>query len=608
MKNRSNMLARSAHSSLLLLFILFCGAAIDAAAQPAMTATVNPEANKKIMRAMEDEIRRSLNELSLPGVQKPYYLEYRLQRRWAHNLQATFGSLVESSDDEVATLSVGIRVGDYEFDNSNFFDVSLNFFGTTDDEESFRNRRIPWDVDYDNLRRELWLASDAAYKQAGEIYAKKKAAIENRVRLDTTPDFIPMPAAEFTEIEPIPAFRKDYFTQLITDISAVFRKYPDIALSQVNFEFLPEVQYYLNTEGRRLIKTELFTGLEISAVTQAKDGMPIAQTYTTYSRNPDDLPSRDSLLSVAHRLGKLLTDARDSEMIEPYSGPVLFEDQAAAELFGQIFLPNLATVRAPLSEGGFQDKPRFSAFQNKIGGRVLPEFLSAEVKPELAAFEGTPLVGMCKVDDEGVPTQSFKIIEDGYLQNLMSSRVPTRRVRESNGHQRGGAAMLSTVSLTASPEKTWSTQHLRERMLELCEARELPYGIVVRSALNSNLLITSIYPMTQGDYAFTRGEGVVPLLEAYKVYPDGREELIRGMEVTGISHQSFKDILALGDERYAYNFLASSITSPFYSGGRQYIPVSYIGADVLFEDLEVTPVESDFAKPPILPHPYFSDK
>lgn len=561
----------------------------------------------EIFKAMRDELGRSMRELQLQSLGKPYYIEYAIKDQYSYDVKASFGSLVESGQTHQKTLSVGVRVGTPQFDNTNFFDVGLNFFGSSDDEERFRNRRIPNELDYTALRRELWLATDAAYKQSSELLAKKQAALQNRLRLDTTPDFRLLPQEIQRVIIPHPLFDIPYFEQLCKDVSAVFREYPAIALSKVGVEFLPNDMYYVNSEGREYTRTSLFTGLEIVATAQAEGGMPVAQTFSAYSLDPANLPTRDSLIRATHAIAKKLTEMVTAPIVEAYSGPVLFEGQAAAEMFAQVFSPNLVTQRSMVTDGGLQDNTRYAAFQNKIGGRVLPEFLSIEVCPNEQRYQQTPLIGMYLIDDEGVPAQQFTIVKDGYLKGLMSSRVPTKRVRESNGHQRGGAAMISILDLSSTEEKQLSTQALRERVLELCKARELPYGIIVRKALNQNLLFTTLFQLTSGEYPFTRGESTVPLLEVYKLYPDGREELVRGCEAAGLSPQSFKDILAVGKTTFAYNYLAAAVTSPFITGGSQFIGASVLTPDLLFEDLEIRPVEADFAKPPILPHPYFSD-
>ena len=48
-----------------------------------------------------------------------------------------------------------------------------------------------------------------------------------------------------------------------------------------------------------------------------------------------------------------------------------------------------------------------------------------------------------------------------------------------------------------------------------------------------------------------------PIL-VYKVYPDGREELVRGLRFRGFNARSLKDILAAGDDSAAFEFMDST--------------------------------------------------
>jgi TldD protein len=563
---------------------------------------------QEIMRAMRDEISRSMKELRLPSLEKSYFVQYSLTDRQTYNIKASFGSLTESRFARDKRLSVGLRVGAVQFDNTNFFDPALGFFGSSDDEERFKNRSIPSEVDYSSLRRELWLATDAAYKQSAELYAKKQAALKNRVRLDTLPDFSLYPPSSFQDTTTIPVFDVQYFEKLAVDISSIFREYSAIALSSVAIEYVPQREYFATSEGREYIKTELVCGVEIVATAQAKDGMPLAQVFSAYSKTPSGLPSRDSLLKATRTIAECLSRIVVAPLLPAYSGPVLFEEQASAEVFLQTFAPNCATQRSPVTERGVSDNPQNAAFQNKIGARVLPEFVSVQAMPKLASFAAMQLIGAYSIDDECVLPEAFQIVKNGYLKGLMSSRTPTRRVKTSNGHSRGGAAMFSTMDISATKDRTLSTKKLRERMMQLCKDRELPYGIIVRKILNPNILITTLYNLTEGDFPFARTPGQMTALEVYKVFPDGREEIVRGCDVAGMTAQSFKDILAVGDRKFAYNCYAVPVTPSFFSGGAQFLPSSVLVPSMLFEDVEIRPLEEDFTKPPLLPHPFFTRK
>jgi hypothetical protein len=504
-----------------------------------------------------------------------------------------------------AVLTVGIRVGNPKFDNTNFFDVSLGFFGSGDDEESFRNRRIPIELDYASLRRELWLATDACYKQSSELHAKKEAAIKNRLRTDTTHDFIPQGPSVIQDAEEFAPFDLEKVQSLVKELSSSFLNHPTIASSTVSIENLPETILYVNTEGREFIKTKHMTGIEIIASGQCQDGMPIAETYTAYARSFGDLPGKDSLSKSTMSLIQSFEQAYASAKLEEaYSGPIMVEGQAANEIFAQIFAPQCIVQRPPLTDRGVQDNDRYTAFQNKIGGRVLPEYLSVTDNPGLQKHDGTSLVGHYAIDDEGTPAQSVNLVEKGYLKTLLSGRTPTKRIRSSNGHSRGGAPIYGVMQLTSTDKKKEvDSKAMKGKMISLCKARELPYGIIIRKALNQNILYTVLYEQTSGEFPFAQGDSKLTVLEAYKVFPDGREERVRGGELAGISPASFKDIMLVGKKSRAYNLLASSVVSSFLTGGSQFVSASLIIPDLLFEDIEFRPLESDFPKPPLIASP-----
>jgi len=558
-----------------------------------------------IFSAMDTEQQRSIRELHLGNLARPYNIEYVLQIRHAASVHSVLGTVEDIDSGTRASLTVRIRVGSPTFDNTNFFDVSLGFFGSSDDEEGFKNRTIPFELSPSNLRRELWLATDACFKQAVETYAKKEATLKNRTRSDTTWDFSFQPGQRVDDVS-TPTVEPDVvaMTELTERLSAIFTTYPLIQNSRVGIEVVPEETFYINTEGRRSHKRESFCGIEVVATTQATDGMPLAQTYAAYGIVPNDLPSIDSLERAVRSVAIILSAQTSASVIEPYSGPVLFEGQAAAGIFGQFFAPNLVAQRAVLSEGGFSTNDRNRAFQNKIGARVLPEFLSVNAVPSRARDNGRILAGHYTVDDEGMNAQDVLLVEKGYLRSLLSSRVPTKRIKASNGHQRGGGAMYSTLDVTCSDAKRrLSSADLKKRLLKLVKDRDLPYGIIVRSTMDQNLLFTGVFRQLGSDLPISQGEGKIGLINSYRVYPDGHEELIRGVEGAGIAPASFKDIVAVSKRTTVHNFLAPSVIPSFISGGSAYLLSSIITPDLLFEDIEVRPLDGDMPKPPTLSNP-----
>ena len=82
------------------------------------------------------------------------------------------------------------------------------------------------------------------------------------------------------------------------------------------------------------------------------------------------------------------------------------------------------------------------------------------------------------------------------------------------------------------------------------------------------------------------GHPVSPPVLAYRVYPDGREELVRGLRFRGLNARSLKDILAAGDDDNVFEFLNSP--APFATiGAASYVAEScVIAPSVLVDDVE----------------------
>ncbi|MEN3026183.1 MAG: metallopeptidase TldD-related protein [Chlorobiota bacterium] len=578
--------------------LLLCGVLSVCAAQ-----VWQPPRTEMVFRAMEQELRRAQQNLRSEGAPAPYYIEYRLQYRAALVAQAVLGELVESNESQRATLTVAVRIGTPELDNTNLAAPSFLLFGGASPRETYRQRTIPIELSDTLLRRELWLATDAAYKDAVEQYGRKLNILRSQLRRDTTPDFRLLPAEELFDTLAVSTFPRALAERLCRELSAIFRQYPEFTASAVSFEYLPTQTWYANTEGRRAVKTELFTGLEVVAYAQANDGTLLAQYYSAYARTPAELPSLDSLRQAVTEVAQRLRAQRSASALEEtYVGPVLFEGRAAGELIAQVLVPQLLLHREPLS-----DAPVFTTraqgLARRIGSRILPEFLSLRAAPCQRWFRQTPLVGSYCVDDEGVRANTVQVVEKGVLRQLLSTRVPTRWLARSNGHNRAGAPMVGVLELIPGEGSgsVLERQQLRQYFLQLLRQRELPYGILVRSVMNLNIAQTVLARASLGKYPSFAREGSLPIVAAFRVYPDGREELLQPCDAVGITVRSLRDILAVSREQTPYNYLA-----PAAAAGSEvpYLPVSIVTPDIVLEEVEVRPREGSVPKPPLVSPPF----
>jgi len=243
-----------------------------------------------------------------------------------------------------------------------------------------------------------------------------------------------------------------------------------------------------------------------------------------------------------------------------------------------------------------------ASFVDKIGGRVLPDFLSVSDNPLLADYKGARLMGGGKIDDDAVKTRETRLIEHGVLKTLLATRDPVRSVPHSTGSRRGWGPVPSNLFVTS--EKSMSHDDLRKELLHRAKDRGLDYGIVVRrvgGGAAASFMKMAMRMAQQG------GSGGTSLAEVYKVYPDGHEELVRGIEIAEMTPAAFKDIVAVGDTPVPHtDEMIPRVGALFAMGmvGSSEMPiVSCVVPSLLFDEVSLVKSQGPFPNPPISPSP-----
>ena len=530
-----------------------------------------------LLQAMRDELDRSAQDLSMEDMETPYFLAYRVDEVEGFRVSARFGALERSSPSRRRSLSVELRVGSPEFDNTNF----LGGYGTVG------SATLPLDDDYDGLRRRIWLATDSAYKSAQRKLAGKRAAVQNRTR-ETIRDFADAQPGQTIDTNGSVNWTIEDAESLARTLSALFRQTPGIHESRVHADMDIRRSYYLNTEGTSYVKVEPWLQVGAWASTQAGDGTILEDSEVFYARS-DDLPDREVLVDRVLAMAEGLSARRGAETMDLYSGPVLFEGQAVAGLLGGSFAPRLVAVRVPVADGYRYERSAAAVrnpFADKIGARVLPRFLDVRDDPTLDRYGRHRLLGGYRVDDEGVPAAPTILVERGRLRTLLATRNPVEGIPASTGNRRGIAPV--PTNLIVSTGEGLADDAMSEQFVALIHERGNEFGIVV-----SRL----------------RGSSVV---QAAKVYPDGRTVPIRKAELSGFSAAMFKDIVAASATStvHTLRFYASwaSIlrqTSAVYGSPRHDTIGSVVVPDLLFEEVTLRRPLSTSPRPPVLAHPFF---
>lgn len=549
----------------LALLPAFCASRLNAA----------PPAGDKVFAAMKDELTRSMEKLNMDELGKPYFLAYHVGDGHAFSVTADFGAAENVNSSDFRRLKVDLRAGSPKFDNSHY---APNIW---DGYRAETDWNIALDENYDALRFAVWAATDKAYKKALETLSKKKAFVEARNMAELYDDMTPQPPYEL--FRPYAAERLDeaLWRENIRKVSAVFRKYPEVKYSSVRLYFNSGGVRYLNSEGSAYMQPSCAGSVSIAASGYAPDGFRLNSSHTDNFCLAKDAPSLEKLLARADELGRNLVRMSRSEPVKAYIGPVLFQDDAAGKFFETLLVNNAANPREVWTEKNqWSNEPVFrraGELVERLGMRVTSPFLNVVDDPSARYHDGEPLSGFYEVDEEGVPARKLKLVTRGKLTDYYMSRAATKDFNSSNGHGRGdfseypeGSPSNVFIIPEDNPAKVLPMPELKKKFLDLCREQELEYCILVKG-------LDSLY----GPFS------------AWKVYLDGREEPVHGIEFTGTSLRALRDITAVSKETYVYNLAWST-------------PGTIVTPSILVQEMEIKKTEEKPEKKPYLAHPYFA--
>jgi predicted Zn-dependent protease len=574
-----------------------------------------PETEKdQTLRAMHDEMERSRTRLKIEGVDKPYYVEYRLLDFDFKTISSSFGSLVNSNTSRNRAMSIDVRIGDYHLDSSNFItdEGFQGFLGTTGS--------VGIDRDYHSLRQDLWLSTDQAYKQAATQMSLKQAFLRSLTKPPEIDDF-----SQTTPLVQIdPRIEDNWTTRNWEDearaSSAALKNYPELSGVRVNY-YMAYITYYLmNTEGTTIRTSRTIGAVEAAMDAQADDGMPVHNFYSVYVASPQDMPTPDVLSKSIAKAAEELIALRKAPNTPDYTGPVLFDAPAAGSLLAQALSPSLSGERPPLSM-----LPAYDEMMERMGGRsewsgrvntrVLPASVSLVDDPTMKEFNGTPLQGSYQIDDEGVKAQKVTIVQNGVLKDELMSRRPGPDFQASNGHAR--SALLSDTkalpsNLIFSSSSGLNAADMKKKFLDACKDDGHEWCLEVRKMDNPALssLRQEDFNELIGSLAGGISSGLRMPLMVYRVYvSDGHEELVRGAHIEGLQMRTLRNIPAIGDDPAVFSYMqnpaggfAGTAFGAFGSaqGG---IPSTVIAPSLLLDEVEIRGFHGEPRRLPLVEAP-----
>jgi predicted Zn-dependent protease len=551
----------------LLLAAVFVAASAGAQSAPAKHFDrgpgFSPLASDTLLNAMKEELSREQQLLVLPGMQRPYFIQYRLEDVQTYEAVANYGALTRESETHQRAVRVEVRVGDYTTDSS-----SSRGDGAVE--------LAPTDNDPNALRFALWSATDEAYKNALRAYSAKQAALKQFQTPPTANDF--SPAKPVTRIEPIVTIDLDRteWKRRIVEASGLFASEPavksfapDVQVSSANISAIAVNRYLVNTDGTML--RHGYAGYQemVSVGGQAADGMQLGRdngTSATMAAGLEGWPAMrqrviNNLLSYNELRHAPVVDAED------YHGPVLFSGDAAADVINRLFVPN---IEADRPEIGTTARTQ-GAYQSSLHSLVLPNYISVIDDPTLRTFAGQSLLGAYSVDDEGTPVAPVTLVKDGELINFDIGREPVKDFPASDGHGRAipaQAAHSRAGVVIVKSTQNLTTEQLRAKLVALAKEK------------NKN-----VYEVE------TLGGGELMPRVLYRISPDGKRTLVRGAAFDDLDQRALRsDIVAAGGKPW----VAQSIAP---------VPQTAIVPSILFDDITVKRANQEQQKLPYYPPP-----
>lgn len=606
--------------SLSVLLVLIPATALAKKPAPEPLGPSSKAVTNEVLDAIAEEMNRDMKDLEIPGAPKPYSISYKITEVDVNDVAASLGQTTSKRNRHFVNIEARVRVGSPKLDNSNFVvPEAPEIDGTS-------AINLPLEVDKRIARRSAWLVTDQAYKEAliqlnAKLEARKAGGTLRPSDVPAWTDTKPVVSEEPVLVPVLETL--DELETRAKAISATFREQPALRESHVALTSYLERRWYLTTEGTSVTDTRRAAGIVIAVEGQADDGQLLHNYFMRYGHTTKDLPADKDLTAEAKRLGDSIVQLQKAPVIDRYTGPVLFEGEGAVGLVRYSLAPNLGGTPVPEGLSPQEARQVGGALTDKVGLRVTSPQITVIDDPTAKDADGKAVIGGYKTDDEGVAAQKVEVIKDGSLKTLLLSRTPSQKDQQSNGHARccsvsspgeGGAFHGSATNLIVTAKGGVARKALESRLASSARGEGLKYGLLIRRL--DDAAIT-------GAPDFTRRELVQmikssdqslppPSVLAYRVYPDGKQELVRGVQLAEIPIRVWKDVIGTSTDVTVYNFLNSDsnqLTLRLQSGTDDgFVPSGGIESaivtpDVLVKELDITGSNAGQRPTPVVPQP-----
>lgn len=427
--------------------------------------------DKTIFAAMADELQRTQQKLFYPNYPKAFYVDYNMARSQEFEVMASLGGIVKAQKNPVIAMGgISLKLGDYQ----NTSDMKPG---------QFANLYFSSEVDYDNIRRELWKASDMMYKYSLNSQAYKQNYMQNNPRPEEEkgiPDMLAMKPNVNVVAQPKDPISYQKLENLAQKLSAIFLKYPALYNTYVNIHCKNSDIYRLNTEGIKQKACNGYAEISAHANVRTSSGSTLNDRYYRMVTSDKELDEAALIADIEKFAERLMEVKQATPLNDFYIGPMLFEGDAVAKAVANYIYPIIVSYRS------VQENSSMGSLV--WGKRIIDKKLSLTQRGDLANYKGMGLLGYYQNDADGLkPQANLPIIKNGILEHLICGRTPSINCMETTANDRfytdptnviGTDAVPGVVVLTGT--KSMSMNKIKQAFLKEAKAQGLSTAYIVR--------------------------------------------------------------------------------------------------------------------------------
>lgn len=536
----------------------------------------DPAARSPILDTMVAENERWMKVLSTDATAPAYYMAYAIHHKRVVSIEAEGGAIVNQDDETDRFLDVEIRVGTPELDNRRT--ISGDQAGMN--EALSRQVYAPFGTDRLAIQSALWVETDRRYREAAQQLLHVKQDRSLATDDDAAADFSMEKKEVFIQPEGKLEFsEKDWIERAKACSKKAFRGKATRGSCSVLFE--QNTMYFVNSEGTQLQMSWPSARIAVSVGVKADDGESLSMLEQRFARTPAELPNDAEIDAMIDTATAGLDALYKAPRVDPYVGPAILQGRAAGVFFHEVFGHRIEGHRQ-------KEKSSGRTFASQVGQAIMPSWLTVYDDPTLHMLNGRSLNGFYRFDDEGVRAQRASLVDKGVLRGFVMGRNPIAGFDNSNGHGRkqlGRVAVSRQGNLVVEASRSVPDDELEKLLIEEVKRQKKPFGMIFTDIKGGFTLTTTDLPQSFR---------VEPVL-AYRLYPDGKKELVRGVNIVGTPLTALGDIVAAGRNVETFNGVCGAESG--------WVPVSASAPGLLLKKLEVERKADPNDRQPIMAPP-----